>query len=173
MVNYLQRWRIKGPPLYGGCIWRLLIFWRYFDIIFRHYFSIIFFDVTFWHCYFFMLFFNINFCGYFVTLLLFLMLFFWCYFLTLFLALFLDVIFHVIFWCYFWCYFFIFWPYFPKNYLFGFCASIRLCGGCIWRLLMSINWWIWLFISFGCGKLGFLIPEINKKKLCIKPICAI
>ena len=52
--------------------------------------------------------------------------------------------FNVTFWCYFWCYFFmlnfvfIFWPYRPQNYLFGFCASIRLCGGCIWRLLIFL-----------------------------------
>ena len=101
MVNYLQRWRIKGPPLYGGCIWRLLIFWRYFDIIFRHYFSIIFFDVTFWHCYFLTLTFVVILSHYYC---------FWCYFfdvtfwryfwrcfLMLFIMLFFDVIFDVIF----------------------------------------------------------------------------
>ena len=145
---------------FEGCWFFDLTFWRYFSWFFlRQYLSMLFFNVTFLHSYFLMLYFDVNFYHYFVTLSTYLMLFFyfvvWFYCLTVL----LDVTFDVTFLCSVLISFF----YCPQNYLFGFCASIRLCGGCIWRLLMSINWWIWLVISFGCGNLGFLIPEINKK----------
>ena len=121
-------------------------------IIFQFYFLMLFFDIVVLLCFFF----YFNFCRCFFTLSSFLVLFFDNIFLRYFWRCLLMLLFMLFFGI-------IFLSYFPQNYLFGFCASIRLCGGCIWRLLMSINWWIWLVISFGCGNLGFLIPEIDKK----------
>ena len=123
------------------------MFWYYFLTLFFDVICDIIVNIIF-QCYLLMLLFDINFFWIYCLTFTFLTIFHITYyhfdvnFLTLFLALLFDIIFDLIFWCHILMLFievffkFLFSPYCPQNYLFEFCASIRLCGGCIWSLLI-------------------------------------